>query len=239
MTLLEPVISLNALAEFCYATPVRRRAIIADMAKESFDVYKNWYGEVPGAYKLYLASQCTDDEKLSSLEALLIRRQPQNDQDDEKALKQLDALELIRQTDHRVLTKSATLSAYNFVEKSLWVSGVRVRVSPSNLVKSHSELESGAIGVLKPYIKKGRPLSQREAQTIATLLHWFTEEQLSKYATSSPSLSAVIDVFGRKITKASAKDTNLRRTIVAGCEEIYERWPAHAPTGKPAVQQRG
>lgn len=200
------------------------------MHKDGFEPFKRWYGEVPGAYRQYVASQCLDLEKLSALEAQLIVREARTDDEDQKALKQLDALEHIRLTDHSRLMVGAHAASFDHDVRTLGVAGVIVRVSPTNkLTRPKLGHLRPEIGVLKPYLKSGRTLPDVEGRMFASILHWFAEVELGHLGEANSQLCAVSDIFAEKLHFAPTKTAKARALIEANCSEIYDRWQSFTP----------
>jgi hypothetical protein len=230
MTTKLPAITASLLAEYCFATAPRRRAILEQMHGDKFEPFKLWYGEVPGAYRQFLASQGGDYETLDSLDAQLILRRARSDQEDDKALLQIDALEHIRHIDHSKLLSHALAVLFDHKVRVLQVAGVSIRVHPTNMLVAqrlgHTEQ---AIGVIKPLLRKSKHLSTEEGRVFAVLLHWFTEIELSHLGVANTGLSAVCDVFARKLHFAPDKNTKVRSTIEANCQEIADRWASFTP----------
>ncbi|WP_332687450.1 hypothetical protein [Devosia sp.] len=230
MTTKPPIITASLLAEYCYATAPRRRAILELMHREGFEPFKLWYGAVPGAYRHYVASQCQDGEKLSALEAQLIVREARTDDEDQKALKQLDALEHIRLTDHSDLLATSHAASFDHGVRTLEIAGVTIRVSPTNLLTSPrlGHIQSD-VGVLKPYLKSGRTLPDDEGRLFASILHWFAEVELGHLGEASSHLCAVSDIFAQKLHFAPTKTAKARSVIEANCSEISDRWHSFTP----------
>lgn len=207
------------------------------MHSGKFEPFKLWYGEVPGAYRHYVASQCTNDEKLGALEAQLILRKANTEQDDQKALMQLDALEHIRHVDHTLLTLRAFAVPFDQKCRVLSLKGVIVRVAPTNLLTmDRLGYREQSVGVLKPLLRKSRALSPEEGRIYTALLHWFAEVELGHIGTASADLCAVCDVFARKLHFASGRTTKVRSIIEANCQEIADRWPSFTP--RPAAEKQ-
>lgn len=222
----QPTITANLLAEYCYASAPRRMRIIEQMKDDEFEPFKKWYGEVPGAYRQYVAS-CLDDTKLTSLEAVLVKREAATDSEEEKILKQLDALEHIRQIDHARLFEAASIHPYNHPTRSLNIAGVSVRVNPTNLVVgSRVGHATRFVGVIKPYLKATRALPKEEALTLASLLHWFADLELAAIGTGHYGFCWVADIFAETLFQAPKAFGRRRALIEANCVEIAERWTA-------------
>jgi hypothetical protein len=231
MTADKPTISASLLAEYAHAAAPRRKAIIELMRDTTFEPFKNWYGEVPGAYRQYVASGCTDDERLASLERQLVKREASSEDEDNKILKKLEALEHIRLLDHSKLLSSVEIRPYSGPQRTLAVAGVQVRINPTNiLVGTKLGQSTTFIGAVKPYLKASRELPEAEGKSFAALLHWFVESELGTLGTADPALVWVTDIFALKPHRAPKAFIRQRELLEENCAEIAERWTAFGTT---------
>lgn len=223
----QPIISASLLSEYCYATPPRRARILEQIASDQFEPFKNWYGELPGAYRRHLATGTADPEPLAALERVLIRREARTSEEENKILKQLDAIEHIRQIDHERLFAGTTVSAFDHLPRTFSIAGTVVRVNPTNLiVASRLGFKETFIGVVKPYFKATRALPDDEAKTFCAILHWFVDRELSKIGVADFGLMWVADVFKEQLHRAPRSFLRRRELIEASAAEISDRWLA-------------
>ncbi|KKC31104.1 hypothetical protein WH91_21145 [Devosia psychrophila] len=205
------------------------------MHDDTFEPFKLWYGEVPGAYRQYVASQCRDDGRLKGLEEQLVKREAKSDEDDKKALKQLDALEHIRHLDHSEILLAAHAFPFDHNVRNFAISNVTVRVNPTNVLTAPRLGRTAFdVGVLKPRLMASRVLPEDEGRSFAAILHWFAEIELGHVGIAEPSLCVVSDVFARKLHFAPLKHKQIRRAIEANCQEIADRWPSFTPKSTSA-----
>ena len=236
----QPIISATLLSEYCYATAPRRARILEQMSSDEFEPFKNWYGELPGAYRRHLATGTTDPEPLDALERLLVKRHAATTEEDNKALKQLDAIEHIRAIDHSRLFSDGQVLAFDHLPRTFSLAGTVIRTNPTNLIIAHRlGFREPFVGVVKPYLKATRPLPPEEAKTFCAILHWFVERQLAHIGTADFRLVWIADIFQEQLCSAPRSFVRRRELIEASATEIADRWPTflsrRLTTPDPAV----
>lgn len=228
MTSKKPHITANALIRYCEAKAPERHRIIEDFRDNVFPPFKGWYGEVEGASRRYIGSGGDDDAALSDLEVRLERRPAASEFEDNRILKQLEALQALRETP---LTKLKGAGRIELIRDDLlpfYIEGVRVSVRPTNLISRNKlGFRLPHVGVTKPYFSSSAPLSNESGALYGSLLHWFAEEQYDGQA--DPSLCFVVDVFRRRCFPAPKAFKQRRDLLAFSCREIAERWFAAAP----------
>jgi hypothetical protein len=221
-----PVITASLLAEYCHAAAPRRNRIIELMQSDEFEPFKKWYGEVPGAYRNYMASG-REDFALAALEAALVKRDATSDSEEDKILLQLDAIEHVRHIDYSKIPVGVEVLAYQHPARTTEISGVKVRVNPTNVILGNKlGHKAKFVGVLKPYLKKTRELPSEEALIFAAILHWFTARELGDIGEAAFDHCFVAEVFFERLIAAPRAFVRRRELIEASCLEIAERWPA-------------
>ncbi|HVY51780.1 MAG TPA: hypothetical protein VHA07_09520 [Devosia sp.] len=222
----KPAITASLLAEYCFASAPRRYRIIEMMQSDGFEPYKKWYGEVPGAYRRYMSTG-RDDSALEYLEAALVKREYVTEEDENKILLQLDAIEHIRHIDHGGIDPSLRILPFDHPARSTEVAGVTIRVNPTNLVLgTRIGRREQFVGVLKPYLKKTHKLGKDEAAALITILHLFVERELSALGEPAIEQCFVAEVFFERLLAPPRSYKRRRELIEASCLEIAERWPS-------------
>lgn len=224
-----PAISAQLLAEYCYAHAIRRRGIMEQICKPDFEPYMNWYGEVPNAYRRYLDSPLRSPLPLDHLEENLRNRPANSEHDEDRILKQLEAIEYIRRFDHALILGERSTPAFRHESRSLPIAGITVRVNATNIIlQERLGHKYPLLGLIKPYLKSTMPLSKSVGEMYAMLMHWLAETELSHIGEPTPKLCMITDIFAGAVYRAPRAQIKLRSLATAACEEISERWTAYS-----------
>jgi len=228
----EPLsISCLQLIDYCSAEAAGRARLMEQFREDSFEAYKNWYRPIPKALGAYLASGCVEPGALSDLEQELSTPDNSNTEQENRILKQLDAIDHIRACDLKDLLTYGDITTPMWPWQTMPIGGVRVRVNPSNLVSAPSVDGRLRVGAIKPYLRATEPLSERKAKLYGALLHWYAESHLSHLGEADRTLCWVIDVFAERRHQSPNAYKRLRQKLAANCSEIAERWSAHSGQG--------
>lgn len=218
---IEPWISINKLAEYMTANPIRRRQIISVLKQDS-DFRKARYVEVRNAFLPYFQNGY-DTDILDEVTAKVEAKNPITTWDENDNKNSLLAIQGLIDTDLPDLSDySITTDALEV--KHVLIGGVMVFIKP-DLYFQHKE--SGKFGALKVHIAK-TPENRLEEENriyVATMLK-YGMSQAGGVPEKDIDINAClsVDVFLSSYSYASATYKRKVAAIEAACEEIATRW---------------
>lgn len=220
-----PQISLIPLAEYLDASAARRWSIIQDHANPPDEVVPQ-YRRARAAARRYLRSGGQNARILERAirkleEAPASSRWHERDlANSVEALRRLPAIRDL-QLGTRVLRTRQ--------RGTMMLGGVRVSVNPTVAV-----LDGDRIGAVKLLFRKGRSLSEKEAEYAATLLRVFVQERIQGLPQDvDPQLCQVVDVWRGRVFIAPTAFKRRLAAVLASCAEIARMWPRAEPDARP------
>lgn len=214
-------VSVKQLAEYMTGTPAAKSKIIEQLLEETFDPNKNWYGEFPSAFANYLSQQ-DFYPTLGALKTALLRRPTSNTKADEKAIKQLEAIDLVAEMS---LISSLPLAQFfdmPRMQNKFVVGNCVLATGASNYAQTQFDGQT-FIGAVAPYLKSTKPLTAETAKIHTTALHWLAEDKFNQFGVANYKCCAVVDIFGKKIFGGTKNYKQLREQIRVTLDEIFER----------------
>jgi hypothetical protein len=157
------------------------------------------------------------------------------------------SLSVWKRNNFRLCVKA--VEAFQEAETSLGITGIKFR-SPKT---GHTKLEVAGVnisvsldlstemtekdgtkaigGAVLLFSKTGGPDSNidERCKAIAALVHEFIGGSLAAGETCNPKLCMAIDVFGKKVHRASGAKKQLMKSIENSCEEVVTMWPSIKP----------
>ena len=216
----KPYISINKLAEYMTANPLRRRQIITALKKDS-DFIKVRYYEVRNIIVPFFKSEYDSsilDTTIKKIEEK-VKDTTWTDSDDPNsilALNNLKSAELPDLSEYSIIDDSFNL-------KSINIAGVDVTIKPelyfaNNLTKK--------VGALKMHIAKTPENQLKEENRLyaSTLIKYaflqsgFSEKEIDNNACIS------LDIFQKEYSFSPAAFKRKVDALTASCEEIALRW---------------
>lgn len=215
-----PRISVNKLAEYIYASPVRRKTIIED-CKTPVNFIVSRYDIARPFMNRFIQERNNEilDEGLLTLNA--------SDRSSEFKINDIsnsiELLNSIRETDLSVMD-NCMLEEFPKKSSILRMSGVDISVLPSHIIKCNIKDQS-CIGALKVSHSKTKQLSD-DSQRIVALIVKLYLDSLPEYSgfKVTERLCLSLDAFKKRLMQ-SPTSTKLRiSNIESACEEIAARW---------------
>jgi len=221
-----PRISANGLVEYCYATPVRRTAIIEGAIKPKNFLLDTRYNDIDRATMEFFESRGTDDSRLLALDDALLKRVPDTSHDEQRLLTAHDAIELCRTMDLSTMPRG-DITALPDRQPVYHLEGVEISIRPTNLVVATQmgRREKG-IGLIKPYLCKTRPLTIDTSSLHGALLLMYAANAYRALGEPQHDLFAIVDIFAQRIFRAPKNYRQRAKVLSSACQEIADRWPA-------------
>lgn len=222
-----PYISINKLAEYMNATPMRRREIVKSL-KQDKDFIKQRYQKVKATVPSFVRRGYREsilERAIEALEADLEQIDPVEDQwnyndcnNSILALKSLSDTTLPDLSDFTIVTDIPKL-------ESISLAGVKVTIKPELYLKNK---HSGKIGALKIHIAKTEKnrLTQEGMQYAATIIKYGFIDSGHKEKDIDNNGCISLGIFEKNFgtsPRAYKRDVN---ALMASCEEIALRWDA-------------
>jgi hypothetical protein len=218
-----PRISVNKLGEYMTATPARRRSIVRDQRRpKGFLVPR--YNEAHAAVIAYLTG-AERDPAVVLREAQRLRAAPpdsawqaqRNQLCGEALAAFLEAADLLPPA--RYVRGAPRPPLVNYGE-------VAVSVRPELVLRGADRRGAPTVGALKLYFSKTAPLTAEAGGFIAAAVADFAEQALALDAAVDPKLCLALDVFARRLYRASRQRAQRRQDLIAACDEIARAWTA-------------
>jgi hypothetical protein len=216
-----PKISLNKLAEYLTATPMRRRRIVLDQQDP----------------KAFLAARYIDSRAVI-VEALSSRRDDPNFLNERALDLRLDDSGSKFSCDDRMASANAidcfaeclggldlrgliaTPVEPNF-SAAMAISGVRISIRPDLII---SNAESGEIvGAIKLNFSKSTPLCSEAMDYVGVILRTYMESSGDGCSVDSRRCY-VVDVQSKRVGNSPRATKRRMQDVEAACDEIFARW---------------
>lgn len=218
----EPRISVNKLAEYMVARPVRRRAIVRDQKRPpEFLVAR--YTEAQDAIVKYFTAGQDDTVILEALRSLETS-EPRSEWDAQRLLLCAEALDAFLEIPEFPFMAGMRAVAGHPQPELLDVAGVAVSVRPEVLLTGIDRQGRPISGAIKLYIGKTVPLTDDSGAFAATILYQYLETYPPGNLEPDPKHAVVVDVFARRMFPAPRSYQRRRNDVVAACEEIARAW---------------
>lgn len=215
-----PYVSVNKLAEYMEANPVRRRQIIKNL-KEDNTFIKARYSKVRIVLEEYFRTSYDKRVINDAIDAIQGTKHStswdENDFDNSiLALESLRDIELPSMEEYEVFSHQPRLDKVE-------LAGMNVGLKPDIYLKN---IITGKISAIKFHIAKTEDnrLSEIPRQYVATMLRYGFLNQgfLDKQIDNNMCLS--VDIFSGDYSSAPASYRKSLHSLTASCEEIIARW---------------
>lgn len=213
-----PRLSVNKLAEYMTADPIRRRQIVRD-AKHQEPFKTSRYASARNAIKAYISSGYNEDIINKAKKSISTRIADSDFQRDD-IRNSILALEHVLYMDFPVLDEYE-VKVFNDENTLIKLSGLDVSVNPDLKILNHNNEKIGAV---KIHISKTNKLDEINLEYVSTLIKYFFLMTGNKEKNIENHLCISFDIFGESfIVSPKAYKRSISR-ILAACEEIVARW---------------
>lgn len=211
-------ISVNKLAEYLKADPIRRRRIIEDQ-KEPLDFIAIRYADARKAMINYVIKGFNKSIIEDEIEKLSEKEIGTEFQEND-AKTSIEALNCFLEIDfpEELLKFKRTK---NNKKQILKIKDIIINVNPDIIIKG---MHRGKpfIGGIKFNIVKGHMLNEDERKNVATLIHQTLEENLDEIPNLAFCIS--IDIFSKSFDNAPKSFKTRRKQIEYACDELAIVW---------------
>jgi hypothetical protein len=218
-TPMTPRLSVNKLAEYMEANPLRRRQIVIDAKNpEPFKVTR--YSDARKALRAYIISNYNDDVLRHGLEYIK-GKVPTSDWQRDDQLNSTMALQIALDSDFPNL-RGYEPSPLDVDSAIININGLDVSVFPDVLLRHKV---NGNVGCIKLHIAKTTSLEDKCLKHVATILQHYLERVGDPSKVDGEACFAV-DVFSGCYEAAPKAYKRVLARIEAACEEVCLRWNA-------------
>ena len=215
-------ISLNQFAEFSKASSAGKARIV----KQQVEVNKfliPWYQLAKVKIKRYFYDTNDIQPILSGIEILKAKHAANKRQETDHKVS-IEALERIISLQIPKILKDIKYSIIKSEEKSLYIEGVEIKISPEIIIEAEINGQV-CYGGLKIHVCKGKPFDQNQSSYVAVLLQKFIEKNVAKESgIVVPELCFCLDVFSNRLLSCPPTDTLLMNEIKNFCFELKKIW---------------
>ncbi|MDO1582983.1 hypothetical protein [Rhizobium oryzicola] len=220
-------ISAHKFIEYAFASPQKRVTIIENALQPPTFIMDTMYPDIERATAHFLVSGCKDPKRLDGLDKSYQLREASSDHHEQRLLNALDAIQHVKSAPWSL--KDYAVEFAVDIPHGIEVGGITIRIkAPVILKRRQSGFRDPFIGVIKPYFGKVWPLNSGQdterGVLFATLLHWFSEQNLSHLGSSDPNMCIVADVFREEMFPAAKRNIQRRKQLQALAQEIADRW---------------
>ncbi len=215
-------ISVNQFAEFSKASQAGKNRII----KQQVEVNKfliPWYQLAKGKIRRYFYDINDIQPILSGIEILKAKHVANKRQEKDRNVS-IEALERVINLQVPKILKNIKYRVLKSDEKSLYVEGVEIKISPEVIIEAEI---NGRVcyGGLKIHVCKGKPFDQTQSAYVAILLKKFIETHIaSESDIVIPELCFCLDVFDDRLLPCPVEHNILMREIKSFCLELKKMW---------------
>jgi hypothetical protein len=222
------IISAHKLIEYAFASPQKRVAIIENALMPPTFIMDTMYPDIERAAGHFLISNCNNAIHLDRLDETYQTREAHSDHHEQRLLNAMDAISYVKAMNWP-LSDTWSLESAQGLPTDMEFCGVTIRIRPSVILKRRqSGFRYPFIGVVKTYFSKTNPLGVvndgERGVLFGTLLHWFTEENLSSLGTADSNMCVVADVFDERTYLGAKRYKQRRKQLEALAQEIADRW---------------
>ncbi len=213
-----PKLSVNKLAEYIYASPLRRKRIL-EQSKHPKNYITTLYSEVREIMKTYILKGRDITFLEESIEA--INNKPVKDHQKKDKENELMALTALKNMDLSFLNE-CEFAKPKGITPSMSINGVIISVNPDLLVYKKNKSQ---IGALKLHIIKTNNLSKEAQKSVSVLLNEILLSSMPDSTSSiKPSLCLSVDLFKNSVECCPKSYKTRLENIEAACEEIAAVW---------------
>jgi len=222
------IISAHKLIEYAFASPQKRVTIIENALQPPTFIMDTMYPDVERAAGHFLMSNCNKSSHLDRLDEIYQKREAHSDHHEQRLLNAMDAISHVKTMDWP-LNDIWSVENTQGIPTDMEFCGITVRIKPCVIIKRRqSGFKYPFIGIVKTYFGKTNPLrigeNSERGVLFGTLLHWFTEENLSSLGTADTNMCIVADVFDERTYFAATRYKQRRKQLEALAQEIADRW---------------
>lgn len=215
-------ISVNQFAEFSKSSPKRKATIV----KQQIEVNKfliPWYQMAKAKIRRYFYNLNDIKPILDGIEILKAKHVANKRQEIDRKVS-VEALERVINLQIPKILKDIEYTIIKSEEKSIYVEGVEIKISPEIIISAEINGEI-FYGGLKVHVCKGKPFDQNQATFVAFLLKRFIDTHVIKgEGVVIPELCFCLDVFSDRLSPAPNDDTSVRDNIKSLCIELKSIW---------------
>lgn len=216
----DPYISINKMAEYMTASPLRRRQIIKNLKKDR-DFYKVYYSEVKKAIPKFLKNDY-DSNIIENVIENIENKKHSSDWEKSDNSNSIIALENVLESNLPDLDNYKVIKD-SFKIKEIELSGVTITIKPELYFENK---KNNKIGAFKFHIAK-TPDNQLEEENriyVATLLKFAFLEHGHSEKIIDDNACVSYDVFKKDYSTSSRAFKRVISSIESACEEIEARW---------------
>ncbi len=220
----EPRISINQLAQYLVASPLRRRRIIAGQKRPpTFMV--NWYEFAKNVIASFVVGGCADEDLIVNEIDRLYAETPANAYEETRYRTNAEALTAFLESYDELDFGGLAISVGDHDPPQLQISGVAVSVRPEFTLDGEYRRQP-SVGALKLYFSKDQPLNDQTSRYITSVVHRYVAEVIAADGVSAlPRHACVLDVFAGVLYTAPAATSRRFQELNAACQEIALWWP--------------
>lgn len=212
-----PRISVNKLAEYMIASPLRRKQIVKD-AKYPQKYIETLYSEARSGIKNYIINNY-DETILLDLIDYLKSKPCDNDHQATDIKNSISSLRHILSTDLPDLS-NCTISEFDGENTMINIEGLNISIYPDLIIKNNI---NGKIGGIKIHFPKSHELGEGLVY-VSTLIKNFFINKGHDNREIDEKLCITIDVFRMKYAIAPHAYIRLMQRLKVSCQEIVLWW---------------
>lgn len=227
MSVNQPELSVNKLAEYIISKGARQRKILKDRKYPDEDFQMGmFHREASEAVRAYLAGGCIDPSAAENQIAILKQQTPEKIGTIRRVNANIDALErFLDMLDDIDLSGGEPAHAAHSGQK-LTFHGVKISVRPEIILRGTGPKGRKLVGALKLHFTKTFPMTEESAGYVSATVQEYCKQHIAAAdETVFSDYCKVIDIGcgkvfpGVKATAARLKD------ISSECENIAALWP--------------
>lgn len=228
MSVTQPELSVNKLAEYIVSKGARQRKLLKDRKYPDPDFQMGmFHREATEAVRKYLADGCIDASVAENQIAILKQQTPEKIGTIRRLNANIDALErFLDMLDDISLAGGDPQLGANSVQK-LTFHGVKISVRPEIILRGVSPRGKKLVGAVKLHFTKSFPMTDESAGYVSAVLQEYCKAHVADDdEIVFPDYCKIIDIGcgkvfpGVKSTAARLKDIN------SECENIAALWPS-------------
>lgn len=226
MTVNQPELSVNKLAEYIVSKGARQRRLLYSRKYPDPDFSMGmFHREASDAVKRYIADGCVDAIPVENQVSILKQLAPEKMGTIRRVNANIDALErfLDMLDDIHILGEPSL--AENSAEK-ITIHGVKISVRPEIIVRGPGPKGKKLVGAIKLHFTKTFPMTDESAGYVSAVVQEYLKSHyLAEDETLASEFCKVIDIGCGKVFPGVKATTARMKDVSAECQNISGLWP--------------
>lgn len=226
MSVNQPELSVNKLAEYIISKGARQRKLLHDRKYPDPDFQMGmFHREASEAVRKYIADGCVDAVPIGNSIAALKQQAPEKLGTIRRLNANVDAMErFLEMLDDIHIAGEPELGAHT--AEKITIHGVKISVRPEIIVRGSGPKGKKLVGAIKLHFTKSFPMTDESAGYVSAIVQEYCKVHLlGSDETLFSDYCQVIDIGCGKVFPGVKSTTARMKDVAAECQNIAALWP--------------